>query len=162
MPRTVVSNTTPLITLAGLGKLGLLKDLYGEVLVPEAVVREVEAGRGQGFYADLGRLPWFKTGRIQDRSVMAYLLKDLDEGEAEVIALAGETKADLLIIDERVGRGYAQMMGFDCTGSLGILMKAKEKGLIPEVKPLLMQMRENGIWLSDTLEQQVLKLCQES
>jgi hypothetical protein len=88
-------------------------------------------------------------------------MHDLDKGEAAVIALAEEMQATKLLIDEKIGRSYAKLRGFTCVGTLGILIKAKQKGLISEVKPLLKEMQKNGIWLHENLVQQILSLANE-
>ena len=67
----------------------------------------------------------------------AVLITDLDQGEAEVIALAQELRADLVIIDERLARWHARRLGLNTTGVLGVLLKAKESGLLEEIKPLI-------------------------
>ena len=86
----------------------------------------------------------------------------LDKGEAEVIMLAKELKADLVIIDEKLARRYAQKEGLKVTGTLGILLKAKKLGLINAVKPLLNDMLDNGIWLNPMLIEEVLALAGEN
>ncbi len=145
MPNRVISNTTPIITLLGIGKLEILKDLYTQIIIPEAVAEEIELGKDKEAYIDLKNLDWIKIQALKDKTVFDYLLNDLDEGEAEVIALAQELEADLLIIDEKLARKFAQLKGFPCVGTLGLLLKAKEKGLITQLKPLLTQMQENRI-----------------
>ena len=89
------------------------------------------------------------------------LLTDLDRGEAEVIALAQELNADLVIIDERLARRHAKRLGLNLTGTLGVLLKAKRQGLLPAIKPLIDQLRHGGIWLSDALVAEALKLAEE-
>jgi predicted nucleic acid-binding protein len=161
MPEVVISNTTPIITLLGIGKIGVLKDLYGEVIIPEAVAREIEQGKDKVSYIDLKTLDWIKIRPLQNRTLYQYLLNELDEGEAEVIALAQELSARLLIIDERLARHKAGLNNFVCVGTLGLLLKAKEKGLITAIEPLLMQMQANGIWLAESLIEQVLRQAGE-
>lgn len=79
----------------------------------------------------------------------AELLADLDRGEAEVIALAQELYADLVIIDERLARRHAKRLGLKVTGTLGVLLRAKTLGLVPAVRPLIEQLRQSGIRLGD-------------
>jgi hypothetical protein len=107
-------------------------------------------------------LDWIKIQEVKDKTLFDYLLNDLDECEAAVIALAQELVADLLIIDEKLARKYAQLKGFTCVGTLSILLKAKEKGLIAHLKPLLAQMQTNGIWLAETLIAQILTQANEN
>jgi predicted nucleic acid-binding protein len=162
MPNIVITNTTPIVTLLGIGQLELLKNLYGQIIIPESVAKEVEQGKGKRFYADLSQLDWIKIQSIKETALFQYLLNDLDEGEAAVITLAQELNAQLLIIDERLGRRHAQLKGFVCIGTLGLLLKAKEKGFIPSIKPLLAKMQTNGIWLEATLIEQILTKANEN
>ena len=86
----------------------------------------------------------------------------LDQGEAEVLALAEERDARLVIIDERKGRNYARHMGIPLTGTLGVLLLAKEQGLIEAMTPLLTALQTAGLHLDKALIQQVLKLANEA
>ena len=159
--RTVVVNTTPIITLALIGQLELLRHLYGEVVIPPAVKAEVLAGDpGSTGAAELQRANWIQKVSMQDPR-RADLLSDLDRGEAEVIALAQELNAELVIIDERLARRHARRLGFTLTGTLGVLLKAKERELVPAVGPLIYQLRQGGIWLDDVLVAEVLRLAGE-
>jgi len=122
--RTVVVNTTPIIALALIGQLDLLQHLYGEVMIPPAVQAEVLVGGPSGVgVAGLQTANWIRTVPLQDPR-RADLLSDLDRGEAEVIALAQELNAELVIIDERLARRHAQRLGLALTGVLGVLLKA--------------------------------------
>lgn len=85
----------------------------------------------------------------------------MDKGEAEVIVLANELKADLVIIDEKLGREYATYFNLKLTGTIGVLLKAKENGLIKKIAPLLKTMKENGIWLSPKFINKVLEIANE-
>jgi predicted nucleic acid-binding protein len=89
------------------------------------------------------------------------LLSDLDRGEAEVIALAQELNADLVIVDERLARRHARRLGLTLTGTLGVLLKAKERRLVPAVGPLISQLRQDGIRLDDALVAEALDLAGE-
>ena len=91
----------------------------------------------------------------------ADLLADLDRGEAEVIALAQELHADLVVIDERLARRHAKRVGLTLTGTLGILLKAKERKLLPKVAPVVEELRQGGIWLSDAVVTEALRLAGE-
>lgn len=156
----IVCNTTPIVSLLKIGQLPLLEALYSNVIIPEAVWREIEAGKGGAYYTDLKALPWIDIQVIQNPIALQYLT-DLDQGEAEVIVLAREISADLVIIDETLGRQYAQHFGLPLTGTLGILLRAKKDGHIPLIKPLLEQLRRQGVWLSDRIFQDVLLLAGE-
>jgi predicted nucleic acid-binding protein len=158
--RKVISNTTPIITLLTISKLELLKDIYGQIIIPMGVYEEIEEGRFKKFYADLSKIEWIEIKTITDRTPFKYLT-DLDKGEAEVIVLANEISADLVIIDERLGRAFAEQFNLTVTGTIGILLKAKELDFIPVIKPMLEAMIENGIWLNKKLVDKILKVAGE-
>jgi len=159
--RKVVSNTTPLISLLSIGKLTLLKELYGHIIVPYAVFMEIEQGKDKAFYADLSKIDWIEIKKVENPYSVRYL-SDLDEGEAEVIILANELKADLVLLDEKLARNFAQRLSITFTGTLGMLLKAKQQGLIKSVGQCIVKMEMNGIWFSDSLIDVVLKLANET
>ena len=158
--RKIISNTTPILSLLKIGKLNLLKELYGKVIVPTAVYEEVEKGREKLYYQDLTQIDWLEIHEIGNPDSRAYFL-DLDEGEAEVLILAKEQNADLVIMDEIMGRRYAKQLNFNLTGTIGILLKSKEKGLIVSIKNLLTELTKKGTWLSPKLISKALKLSNE-
>jgi predicted nucleic acid-binding protein len=158
--RKIVSNTTPIISLLKIGKLQIIKDLYGELIIPKEVFNEVEAGKNKEFYVDLSKIEWIKIEEIQNEKSLSYFL-DLDKGEAEAIVLATEKEADLIILDETLGRFHAKHVGLKVTGTIGILMKAKQLGYIIELKPLLLELRTKSVWLSDNFIGEILKLVNE-
>jgi len=160
-PQQVVVNATPLIALALIGKLGLLQQLYGQVTMPSAVEAEVFAGGPKGIGStEIREATWLHAVSLQDPQ-RADLLADLDRGEAEVIALAQELDADLVILDERLARRHARRVGLTLTGTLGVLLKAKQVGQVGAVAPLIEQLRLGGIRLSDAIVAEVLKLADE-
>lgn len=160
-PQIVISNTTPIIALSLIGQLHLLAKLYGEILLPTAVLDEIAAGGDKVGAIDVGQADWIKVRALQDYR-RADLLTDLDRGEAETIALAQELNADLIIIDERMGRRYARHLGLTMTGTLGVLIRAKREGLIGEIGPLVEKLRHGGIRLSDELVRRTLELAGEA
>ncbi len=158
--RKIVSNTTPIITLLTISKLELLQQIYGQIFIPKGVYEEIEQGKDKQFYADLTKFEWITIKSIKDREPIKYL-HDLDKGEAEVIVLANELKADLVIIDERLGREFAEYFNLKVTGTIGILLKAKELGFIEKIKPLINQMIDNGIWINKKLIDKILNIVSE-
>lgn len=108
--RIVISNTTPIIALSLTGQLDLLGVLYGQVWIPPAVAAELRAGGARAGAIEWATVPYIRTVALDDPQ-RADLLSDLDRGEAEVIALAQEHRADLVIIDERLGRRHAAVWG---------------------------------------------------
>ncbi len=160
-PRVVIVNTTPIIGLAVVGQLDLLKKLYERVVIPPAVQAEViRGGRGKVGTAELEQANWIEVVALKDLQ-RADLLSDLDRGEAEVIALAQELSADLVIIDERLARRHAKRLGLRLTGTLGVLLKAKEMGFVARVKPFIEQLERNGIRLADSVIAEALRLAGE-
>lgn len=156
----IVSNTTPLISLLKIEKLTILKELYSKIIIPQEVYNELENGKHKDYYTDLTKLDWIEIKSIKDGKSLSYFL-DLDKGEAETIILANEMEADLVIMDERLGRFHAKHANLKTTGTLGVLLKAKEKGIIKTINPLLVDLKEKGIWLNDGLIEKVLKLANE-
>jgi predicted nucleic acid-binding protein len=159
MPK-VISNTTPILSLLKIDKLHLLRELYGTVMIPQAVYREIEAGKHTAFYTDLTQIAWIKIEQIHKTDVPFYLF-DLDAGEAEVLILAHTQQADLVIMDETIGRMYAKWMNLKLTGTIGILLKAQSQGLIGKIAPLLNELKEKGSWISPALATKALQLAGE-
>lgn len=155
MPK-IVSNTTPIISLLKLNRLDFLQNLYTEVYIPAAVFNEIEAGKVKGYYKDLLKIDWIKITELKDKQAVKYFL-NLDAGEAEAIVLATEMKADLILLDEKLGRFHAKHAGLKVTGTIGILIKAKTAGLIEELKPLLDELISKEVWISEKLKSEILK-----
>ena len=140
----VVSDTSPILNLAAVDKLRLLRDLYTEIVVPPAVQRELVRN---GIQFDL---KWTRVVAAQDQTEVAALREQLDPGEAEAIVLAAELDAKLLLVDEKRGRRIAIDRGLEVTGLLGVLPEAKARGLIPKCKPILDDMiRVAGFCIGD-------------
>jgi hypothetical protein len=156
----VVSNTTPILSLLKLNRIDLLQQLYEQIYIPTAVYKEVEAGKAKGYYKNLSKIDWINIIEIQNKQAVKYFL-DLDSGEAEAIVLATELNADLILIDEILGRFYAKHADLKIIGTIGILIKAKKKGLIDELKPLLEELMQKGVWIKDSLKNEILKLIGE-
>lgn len=155
----IVSNASPLINLARIGQLELLHQLYGQLLIPEAVWREVVVdGAGQPGAEAVEAATWIETQAATNKQLVQALQQELDAGEAEAIVLALEVEADLLLMDERVGRETAGFLKQPCIGLVGILVIAKHKGLVPAVRPSLDWLRNiAGFRLSHTLYARVLE-----
>jgi uncharacterized protein len=159
----IVCNASPLISLARIEKIDLLHTLYGEIGIPEAVWDEVVMkGGSQPGVVETKKAQWIKTIPVQNKELVLALQRDLDAGESEAIVLALEQKAELLLMDERLGREAANYFGVKCMGVLGILTEAKHKGIIDAIKPLLDLLRNHaGYRISDDLYKKVLLLEKE-
>ena len=129
--------------------------------IPQEVFNEIEAGKHKKYYLNLLTFEWIKIEQIQDRKSISYFL-DLDKGEAEAIVLATESEADLILLDESLGRFHAKHAGLRVTGTIGILVKAKKQGLISELKPLILDLKDKGVWLSESLIERILELANET
>jgi predicted nucleic acid-binding protein len=159
--RPVVADATPIIALAGLGRLTHFRDLYTEIVVPQAVWRELERGELRpGGLADLAGAPWIQTRPLRD-PVPSGLAEGLHRGEAEVLALAQEVHARLVVMDDRLGRRHAAVLGLRVTGTVGVLLAAKRKGLEPRIGPLLDQLDARGLYLSQKLRALALERAGE-
>jgi predicted nucleic acid-binding protein len=135
----VVSDSSPLIALARVGHIHLLRSLFGEVLVPGAVWDEVvQADRPE--VTQIVSAEWVKVVAVPDDSYLEVLRTEVDRGEAEAIALAADVRADTLLLDERSARQLAASMGLQVIGVVGVLKLAKQRGFIPEVRPVLDQL----------------------
>jgi predicted nucleic acid-binding protein len=161
---SIVSNASPLINLARIGKLSVLQELYGELIIPGAVWQEIVVeGSGQPGADEVKAADWIKQRAVTNRQLTQALKQELDAGEAEAIALALEIGADLLLMDEHLGREVARHLGLRYTGLIGVLIEAKRKGFITSVKPCLDQLRDiAGFRLSEVLYVRVLQDQEES
>lgn len=152
MPDVItISNTSPLLYLHLVGQLDLFPILYGQVIVPPAVEAELEVGGQKGISVPvLAKFPW-----VQIRQVTAHelipLVTDLGRGEAEVIGLGLEHPGSRLILDDTLGRRIAKLWHLQITGTLGVVVKAKQQGVLTAVKPVIYALRHAGLWLSDEL-----------
>jgi predicted nucleic acid-binding protein len=159
----IVSDTSPLMNLAVVSHLELLHALYDTVLIPEAVWNELTSLSSQHpEVATVQTLSWLERQPVTSQALVDALQAELDIGEAEAIALAVEKQADLLLIDERRGRQVAARMGLTYIGLLGILLEAKYKEFLPEVKPVLDELiAKAGFWVSSGLYTRVLQAAGE-
>jgi predicted nucleic acid-binding protein len=154
---TIVCNAGPLIALAGVQQLAVLEGLYLRVLIAEAVFRELTASKRFAGATTSFDLPWLEQRRLS-AAPDPLLRSELGEGEAETIALALQVKAERVLIDERKGRRVASLVyALKVIGTGGILLAARQAGLVKEIRPLMQQMRANGYFLSVRL---VEGICQ--
>lgn len=164
MPRAV-SDSSTLIHLAKIGHLRLLDDFYDCVLIPSAVWREVvEEGHGRvgaQEAADAVQRGSIKVVVPHNELVLRLLRRDLDQGEAEAIALALEQKAEVVLLDESDARDVADVFGLRKTGVVGLLMRAKVEGRIPSLRQELDRLRDTGFWLNQDLYSEALEAVGE-
>ena len=161
MPEVVISNTSPIFYLHRLRLLDLLQKLYQKIIVPQAVVAELEAGRRQGEdVPKIDNYEWIETRAIQSPQIMG-LSTDFGPGETEVLALALEESESLVIIDEKLARKIARLRGLLVTGTAGVLLRAKQEGHILAVNPFLDRLEEIQFHLSDNVRTLILSKAGE-
>lgn len=155
--KRIVVNTSPCIALSACGQIQLLERLYTDVYIPYSVKEEIMAGGKQGIgVRELKASPWLKIEKVLDIGKIE-LLYELEQGEAEVIVLAKEKEIKNVLIDEKIARQQAKILGLNVIGTLGILLKAKKKGLLSVIRPLIIRIRNNGIWIKDEIVNGILK-----
>lgn len=157
--KKVVSNASPIISLASVEKLSILKNLFQTILIPDAVYKEIYSGKYPG-YTELDS-DLFEIKVLMDSANLDFLLNELDQGESESILLAKEIDADFLIIDERHAYKIAQFHGINVIGTLSVLLMAKDAGIIKTIKPILDKMIDKGRWYSNRVYRYFLKTIGE-
>jgi uncharacterized protein len=158
----VVSDTSPIRALAHLGHLQLLQALFGQVLIPPAVVVELEQPRSRLRPLSVQDLGFVRIQSPTDRATVEELMRSLGPGEAEALALAVEVQAEAILIDETAGRAAARKRGLLPLGALGTLVRAKQRGLIREITPLLDRLQsELGFYISAPIRSEVLRQAGE-
>jgi predicted nucleic acid-binding protein len=147
--KRIVINTGPILAIiSAFDDLAILQKLYRNVLVPLEVCREIEAGGRNSFgVRQFNRASWL-TKYTSKQPVSDFLKNSLDEGEASVIQLAIEQNISTVCIDKAVGRRIARLNKLQLTGSIGVLLKAKQHGIPVVVRDAVERMQKNGIWLS--------------
>lgn len=160
---TVVSNTTPLIGLAAIGRFDLLYQLFGRIYIPTAVYSEaVSSGREfGGAKREVSSASRIVLVSVQNQSGFEDTLLDLDRGEAETVMLAHELRADWTLMDERKGRRRLAEYGLAHIGTIGILLKAKQLDLLATIRPELDRLETQGFRLSADLRNRILHQAKE-
>lgn len=151
MPKTIISDTSCFIVLQNIGELDLLRKVYGEVLTTEVVAKE--------FGEELPE--WIKIESPKDKIKQALLELQLDKGEASAIALALETPNSTVILDDQKARKIAEKLDLQVTGTLGVIIKAKNKNIISSIKPLLDKLSGTNFRLGKSIEEEALRQANE-
>lgn len=147
----IISDASVLIALVDIGKLEILRELYNNITITDVVRNEVHA-----------ELPdWVIVSTNYDPQQMQVLELELDAGEASAIALAMKIPNSTLILDESKGRIAAKRLGLKVTGTVGIIIKAKRRGIIQSGKEILDALEEHGFWLSQKLKADILERLEE-
>lgn len=155
----IISDTSPISNLIQIDCLYLLEKLFGSVVIPPTVFKELCVLENQK--AVLENTAWIQVRQIKNYAKVAILESILDKGEAEAIILAQELEAEQLLIDERKGRAEAEKLGLKIVGILGILIKSKNEGLLDKVKPYLERLSQVGFRIKPNFLKEVLKLVDE-
>ena len=151
MPKTIISDTSCFIILANIGELELLHTVYGQVLTTIDIATE---------YGE--PLPeWVEIATVADKYRQQLLEMQIDKGESSAIALALETPDSTVILDDYKARKIAEQLGITYTGTIGVIIKAKLKGIIPAIKPFLEKIKQTDFRLSSEIELQALKEANE-
>lgn len=159
MAGLIITNTTPLINFAEIGRMDLLEALFGSLLIPPAVRRELEEKSALfPAAAKVPAIPWISVVPPRDALLAKGFSGSLHPGEAECLALALEHPGSLLIIDEIAAREIAASNDLLFTGTLGCLALAKQRRFLPAIKPVLQELREKArFWISDHLTARILR-----
>ncbi|MBE9250149.1 DUF3368 domain-containing protein [Dolichospermum sp. LEGE 00240] len=159
----IVSNTSPISSLAKIDQLSLLEDIYVKVIIPQAVYNELTDIRaGEKVNNALKNANWIEIRSVINKQSVRKLELNLDQGEAEAIILAVELNANQLLIDERLGRREAVKLGLSLTGILGMLLIAKKRGFINNVKLVMDDLiSQTTFRVGDKLYDRILKEANE-
>ncbi len=144
----VICNSSPLIALEQIGHLHLLEALFGEVWVPPAVVNEVAMS--------VSLPPAIKRHVLSQPLAATVLQTSLGAGESEAITLALQENARLIVLDDRPARRTAESLGLKVIGTLGLLLSAKRKGLVRQVKPLIQALDSHHFHVAPDIARKVI------
>jgi len=156
----LIADSSALVALSVCDSLELLDRLFKDVIVPEAVYLEViKSDKPEAL-----TLKEFLQNKVRkvDMSTFIYLDGNADEGEMEAMFLYKQEQADKLLIDDKRGKKIAKINGINTIGSLGVLLSAKQVGLITEIKPKLEAIKASRVYLSQSVINMVLELALEA
>jgi predicted nucleic acid-binding protein len=159
MTGETVCNATPLIALARIGRLELLRLAFRQLIIPETVYDEVVVkGGSKPGVAEVQHADWIQVRRVQNRQRVEELGRFLGRGETEAIILAREVAAARVLLDDRRARLVAQQEGLNVVGTLGVLKYLKAHGDLDVLRPLFDALRGAGFSMGaeyDEILQQV-------
>jgi len=149
----IISDSSPLILLARVGPLSLLQELFQEIIIPQEVYREVVIqGESRPGSREVREASWIKVERVHKLELIeGFHHHGLSRKDAAVIALAREKQADAVLMDEQRGRAICREIGLEVIGTGGLLIRAKEKGLIPNIRSPLDGLIRQGFRLTPEL-----------
>ena len=136
--KIVVSDTSPIINLAMIGRLHLLPAVFNRVIIPQKVFEEiVSQGTGLPGALEISTANWVDVLACKDFQKVQALEDEIDPGESEAIILALEMDADLILLDDYAARAVADRLGLEYTGLLGVLIRAKQMGFVENVRAIM-------------------------
>ena len=151
MQSVIISDTSCLVILSKINKLHILNDLFGNIIITTEVAAE--------FGEEIPK--WIELRDAKDQLPQTLINSSIDLGEASSIALAIELTDPLLILDDLKARNFAESLNLSFTGTIGVLMNAKSKKIIPNLKVVLDQIQKTDFRISKNLIEQALKLSGE-
>lgn len=158
----VVCDSTILIGLANIGRLDILREVFSKISIPEEVFYEVvDRSADRPGSKGVRDARWIEIIPLKDKTQIDLLMISLDKGEAEVLALAKQLEADLILMDEEKARKSAVLAGYNVMGLLGLLILAKDLGFIDQVRPLIEELRRKRFRISDRVVSEALKRAGE-
>lgn len=159
----VVSNSTPIILLQKIGQLGLVQKLYSKIYIAKAVFQEVIIDGADKIEQNdfLAKYNWIEIVKIKNVEAKQMFTTSLHDGEVETMILAMEKSADLCILDDLLARKYAKRFNLNITGTLGLLIAAKKRGIVKEIKPLIEQLVDIGMFVGRDLYNSVISMARE-
>ncbi len=151
MPNAIISDASCLVLLQKINALDILRQVYGEITTTPTVAAEVRFS-----------LPdWVQIRQAISEAEISKLALLVDPGEASAIALAMETSDATVILDDLKARKLAIKLGLDVTGTVGVILRAKDSGVIAEIRPLMFAIRKTNFRLSKEVENEALRLAGE-
>ena len=157
--RKVIVNSTPMIALANIGKIDLLRQVYRKIVIPQAVYDEIISPSVKKQVEE--RRDWITVEHIEDHSQKRMYRAKLHAGEVEVMILAQEQNAELVILDDNAAKKTAKYLGLSVTGTLGVLLRAKREGYITAVSPLMDALARDHFFIDEKVRSMVLKQAGE-
>ena len=152
----VVSDTSPLLNLALIDRLDLVREQFSTITVPERVWDELLDGEaGVDALRSIHDAGVLDIVSVNDSSLFVEFRRDLDVGEAAALAHAIEADADIVLLDEREARQTARRHDLSMTGAIGVLLRAARTGDL-DLQTELDALRSAGFWISDDLYEEVL------
>jgi uncharacterized protein len=157
----VIADTSPIQYLYQTGLLNLPPTLYGKVIIPPAVASELEEGRRLKIaLPDINTLSWLEVKEVGEKSLLT-LASGLGRGEREVIILAEQTPSSLAILDDALARQQARHLGLTFTGTLGVLLRAKQAGHLDAIAQVLERLEQLRFRLAPATRAALLNLAGE-